>query len=269
MNTSSNTYTVIYAAVMVVLVAVILSLTALGLKDKQDANVRVEKMSDILLSVGKGEDADKVKDKNTYVEEQYAKYITNSYTVNTEGDVVEGQDAFAIALNMKAEYDKPENERNLPIFEAKMDDGTIYYVIPVYGSGLWGPVWGNVALKGDFNTIYGVSFGHQGETPGLGAEIASAAFMNQFKDKTIYSGETMVSIAMLKGAGSSVGNPNAVDAVSGGTITSRGVESMLKDNLSGYAAYFNKMRSGSIPASKIVPAEEIPNAEPVNDSNNE
>ena len=265
MNTSSNSYTVIYATVMVVAVAIILSVTALSLKDRQDANVRVEKMGDILRSIGQGDEADRVADKNAYIEEQYAKYIANSYTVNTKGDVTEGTDPFAIALDMKSEYDKPEAERNLPIFEARMDDGTVYFVIPVYGSGLWGPIWGNVALRGDFETILGVTFGHAGETPGLGAEIATPPFENQFKEKKIYSGDHLVSVTVLKGVGSSAGNPNAVDAISGGTITSKAVETLMKDNLSGYAAYFGKMRSGQGAVSQ---APEI-SAEPVNDSNHE
>ena len=262
MNTSSNSYTIIYATVMVVIVAVLLSFAALSLKDRQDANVRVEKMTDILRSVGKGEEADKANDKNAYIEEQYAKYIVKSYTVNTKGDVTEGTDPFAIALDMKNEYAKPEAERNLPIFEARMDDGTTYYIIPVYGSGLWGPIWGNIALEGDFNTIYGVTFGHQGETPGLGAEIATPIYESQYKNKTIYSGNNLVSIAVLKGAGSSTGNPNAVDAITGGTITSRGVETMMKSNLAGYAAYFNTMRAAG-------PVSQHLNSEPVNVTDHE
>jgi Na+-transporting NADH:ubiquinone oxidoreductase subunit C len=221
--------------VLVVLVAVILSVAALSLKPQQDANVRVEKMGDILRSIGRGgEGAD--------IQAEYARYIVGSYTVDVRGEVTEGTDAFAIALDMASEYDKPEAERNLPVFEAKMDDGTAYYIIPVHGSGLWGPVWGNVALEADFDTIYGVTFGHQGETPGLGAEIATPVFTNQFKAKSIYSADRLVAITVTKGAGSSAGNPNAVDAISGGTITSKGVEAMLKDNLAGYAAYFDKMR---------------------------
>ena len=243
MNTSSNSYTVIYTTVMIVIVAIILSVAALSLKDRQDANVRVEKMGDILRSIGQGGEADKAADKNAYIEEQYAKYITNAYTVNTKGDVTEGTDPFAIALDMKTEYEKPEAERNLPIFEARMDDGSTYYIIPVYGSGLWGPIWGNVALEGDFSTIYGVTFGHAGETPGLGAEIATPAFSDQYKNKMVYSANNLVSVSVLKGAGASAGNPNAVDAITGGTITSKGVETMMKDNLSGYAAYFNKTRN--------------------------
>ena len=250
MNTSKNSYTVIYVAVMVALVAVILSVTALSLKPRQDANVRVEKMGDILRSIGLA-DKNKVKkapDKNAYIEAEYNKYIVNAYTVNTQGDVTTGTDAFAIALDMKSEYEKPASERDLPVFEAKMDDGTTYYIIPVYGSGLWGPVWGNVALAADFETIYGVTFDHKGETPGLGAEITTPAFTGQFKEKTIYSGTDLVAITVMKGEGSSAGNPNAVDAITGGTITSRGVEKMLKDNLAGYAAYFAKMRTMSLSA---------------------
>ncbi|MDR0954091.1 MAG: NADH:ubiquinone reductase (Na(+)-transporting) subunit C [Rikenellaceae bacterium] len=261
MNTSSNSYTVIYAAVMVVVVAIILSFAALSLKGRQDANVRVEKMGDILGSIGQGQEAEAEKDKNAYIEEQYAKYIVSSYTVNAAGQVTEGTDPFAIALDMKAEYEKPEAERNLPIFEARMDDGATYYIIPVYGSGLWGPIWGNVALEDDFNTIYGVTFGHKGETPGLGAEIAKPVYTDQFKGKQIYVGAELVSIAVTKGAGSSAGNPHAVDAVSGGTITSRGVESMLKTDFAGYEAYFNRMR-----AQENTPVAQV---EPVNETSHE
>ncbi len=239
MNTSKNSYTVIYVAVMVALVAVILSVTALSLKPKQDENVRVEKMGDILRSIGKG-------GAGANIEAEYNKYIVNAYTVDDQGNIEEGTDAFAIALDLESEYEKPATERNLPVFEARLDDGTTYYIIPVSGSGLWGPVWGNVALEADFDTIYGVTFGHKGETPGLGAEITTPAFTGQFKEKTIYAGTNLVAITVLKGAGSSAGNPNAVDAITGGTITSRGVEAMLKENLAGYAAYFNKMRMSNL-----------------------
>ncbi|MCD8186065.1 MAG: NADH:ubiquinone reductase (Na(+)-transporting) subunit C [Rikenellaceae bacterium] len=267
MKTNNNSYTVIYAAVMVVLVAVLLSVAALSLKDRQDANVRVEKMSDILRSIGLGADANLADDKIAYIEAEYEKYIINSFTVNTRGEVTEGTDPFAIALDMKSEYEKPAEQRNLPIFEARMDDGTVYYVIPVYGSGLWGPIWGNVALRSDLNTIYGVTFGHASETPGLGAEIASEVFESQFVDKTIYNGATLVSIMVMKGAGASSGNPNAVDAVSGGTITSRGVESMIQSNLAGYEAYFNKMRAAG--AAENQPATAPSAAEPVNQTSHE
>lgn len=254
MNKNKNSYIIIYATVMVVVVAVLLSFTALKLKSRQDDNVKMEKMGDILRSVGQGAQANEVEDKLSYINEQYAKYIVNSYTVNVNGDVTEGADPFEIALNLKAEYDKPAQERNLPIFEARMDDGSTRYIIPVYGSGLWGPIWGYLALNNDFATIFGTIFGHQGETPGLGAEIATPMFEGQFSGKNIYSGDQLVGISVLKGAGSSAGNPNAVDAISGGTITSRAVETMLKNNLADYAVYFEKMRSGADNTAQ--PAEE-------------
>lgn len=236
MNTSKNSYTIIYVAVMVILVAVILSVTALSLAPRQDANVRIEKMGEILRSIGRG-------GPGADIEAEYGRYIVGSYTVDAAGERVEGTDAFATALALSAEYDKPAAERRLPVFEAKTDDGATYYILPVYGTGLWGPLWGNVALESDLDTIYGVTFAHQGETPGLGAEIAAPVFMDQFAGKTIFAGAELTGITVLKGAGASAGNPHAVDAVSGGTITSRGVEAMLKDNLAGYAAWFDRMKN--------------------------
>lgn len=257
MNKNSNTYIITYATILVVVVAAILSFAALKLKTPQENNVKMEKMGDILRSIGKGEDADKVADKFAYINEQYKKYIINSYSVNTEGNVVEGTDAFNIALNLKAEYDKPVAERVLPIFESKDDNGDIHYIIPVWGSGLWGPIWGYIALDSNFDTIYGAVFAHKSETPGLGAEIATPPFQDQLKGKTIFDNNKLVAITVLKGAGSSTGNPHAVDAISGGTITSRAVENMLKDCLKDYDAYFTKMReaqTNTVPAAELVPA---------------
>ena len=145
MNKNSNTYIIAYAAVMVVIVAAVLSFAALSLKGVQAENARVEKMGDILRSIGEGGDADLVKDKAAYINEQYKKYIVDSYAVNVEGDRVEGANAFALLTNLKAEYDKPAAERSLPVFVSRNDEGVTSYVIPVWGAGLWGPVWGYVA----------------------------------------------------------------------------------------------------------------------------
>ncbi len=244
MNKNSNAYIITYASVLVIIVAALLAYASISLQDRQNENVRVEKMGDILRSIGQGMEADKAPDKFAYINEQYAKYITRSYTVNTAGEVTEGTDPFAIALNLKELYDSPADQRNLPIFESKDDSGTVRYIIPVWGSGLWGPIWGYVALESDFDTISGAIFGHKGETPGLGAEIATPSFYNQFEGKTLFEADKMVGITALKGAGASQGNPHAFDAVSGGTITSRAVEKMLYDCMSDYAAYFEKMRAG-------------------------
>lgn len=227
---------------MVVIVALVLAFASLSLQGKQDANVVVEKKGAILMSIGEGMDADKAADKTVYVNEQYAKYIVDSYAVNVAGDKVEGADAFNLLRNLKAEYDKPAAERELPVFVSRTEDGENRYILPVWGVGLWGPVWGYIALKSDWDTISGVVFDHKGETPGLGAEIATSAFEDQFIGKTIFNAENLVSISVLKGVGSSAGNNNAVDAISGGTITCRGVESMIKDCLADYAAYIQKQR---------------------------
>ena len=239
MNKNSNTYIIAYAAVMVVIVAAVLSFAALSLKGVQAENARVEKMGDILRSIGEGGDADLVKDKAAYINEQYKKYIVDSYAVNVEGDRVEGANAFALLTNLKAEYDKPAAERSLPVFVSRNDEGVTSYVIPVWGAGLWGPVWGYVALADNWDTVNGVVFDHKSETPGLGAEISTAAVQAQFKGKHILENGRVVAIRLVEG-GAPDDDPYAVDAVSGGTLTSVGVEKMLKNCLSDYDAYIEK-----------------------------
>ena len=204
MNKNSNTYIIAYAAVMVVIVAAVLSFAALSLKGVQAENARVEKMGDILRSIGEGGDADLVKDKAAYINEQYKKYIVDSYAVKVEGDRVEGANAFALLTNLKAEYDKPAAERSLPVFVSRNDEGVTSYVIPVWG-----------------------------------AEISTAAFQAQFKGKHILENGRVVAIRLVKG-GAPDDDPYAVDAVSGGTLTSVGVEKMLKNCLSDYDAYIEK-----------------------------
>lgn len=248
---------------MVVVVATILAFAAMSLKSTQAENVRIEKMNDILRSIGEGKGAATAPDKAKYVTQEYDKFIVDSYAVNSKGDRVEGANAFNLLINLKAEYDKPEAERVLPVFVSKSNEGTIRSVLPVWGVGLWGPVWGYVALESDWNSIYGVVFDHKSETPGLGAEITMPEFTDQFKQKQIFDAGTLVAVSVLKGSGSSDGNIHAVDAISGGTITSRGVEKMLKDCLASYSAFLEKQKSESaqpavsIDATLIEPAMSI------------
>lgn len=263
MNKNSNTYIIGYSAIMVIVVASVLSFASLSLQKRQNENVKIEKMNDILRSIGEGEDADKAPDKAKYVIGEYEKYIVDSYAVNTKGEKVNGADAFSLLINLKAEYDKPDSERVLPVFVSRSDEGVVHYILPVWGAGLWGPVWGYVALDADWNTIYGVVFDHKSETPGLGAEITTMAFRGQFEQKKIYDESRMVAISVLKGAGASAGNIHAVDAISGGTITSRGVEKMLKDCLTDYSAYMDKERAALSEPQTAVPAEIAGDAMPV------
>ena len=244
MNKQSNAYIVIYATVMVIIVALVLSFVSLKLKPLQQQNVETEKRSDILRSVGLMQEI--TGDYNEGVKDLYSKYIVKSLLVNTKGDVVseDSKKAFDALVGLRNILALPTADQVLPIFVSKNDSGELRYIFPVDGVGLWGPIWGFVALKDNFDTIAGVVIGHASETPGLGAEIAAPAFQNQFIDKQLFSNDTYVGIKVLKGEGSSKGNQNAVDAITGGTITSVAVEDMFTVCLgSGYKSYIEKMRN--------------------------
>jgi Na+-transporting NADH:ubiquinone oxidoreductase subunit C len=234
MNRNGNLYTFIYASVMVILVAALLSYLAISLKPYQTRNVEIEKKQNILASVNIAStavDAEKV----------YAETIVSTYVVNSKGEIQDGVEAFGI--DMKRERSKPLEERMLPVYEAKLGAEGVKYVLPLYGAGLWGPIWGYVALNEDMNTIYGATFDHQGETPGLGAEINTVAFQEVFKGKTIFDAQgKLVSIIVAK-AGENAPAEHRVDAISGGTITSKGLQKMLADDLAAYSEFFNKKKN--------------------------
>ncbi|MDR1342139.1 MAG: NADH:ubiquinone reductase (Na(+)-transporting) subunit C [Prevotellaceae bacterium] len=235
MNKDSNTYIYIYSIALVVVVAAVLAAAATLLKPFQQKNIEVEKMQSILLSVHKAADVKKAKSKKQYIEAEYAKYITDSYVISSFGAKQEGN-AFEVSLEEEAA--KPAADRKLPVFICSDDDGKLKYIIPVRGAGLWGPIWGYVALHDDFSTIYGVVFDHQGETPGLGAELSTPEFQQQFAGKQIFDAASIfTSVKVVKG-GKTQGRLHEVDAISGGTITSQGVEKMLIDNLSAYLQFF-------------------------------
>ncbi|MDE5637679.1 MAG: FMN-binding protein [Alistipes sp.] len=211
MNKNSNTYIIVYSVVMVVVVALLLSVTALSLQSRQNANKLNEKKNAILASLS-------ASDKN------YDEYIT-AYAVNADGEKVEA-DVFAQMEDLKGSFE----EGIFPVFEAQ--DGRV--VVPVTGSGLWGPIWGYVALDSDMNTIVGAIFDHSGETPGLGAEIATAKHQAQYVGKQIFEGDEFVSVKLRKGGASQANFAHEVDAISGGTKTSDGVSNMLADSFRNY-----------------------------------
>lgn len=239
MRSFSNTYIFVFSLIMVVIVAVLLSFVAMQLKPLQDMNVEIEKKGDILRSVGEAEDASNVKDKNSYINVEFGKYITDSYVVNYDGERIE-DDAFEITLNMKVQADKDVKDRLLPVFVFAGQNGSEKYIVPVRGKGLWGPIWGYISFEADMNTIAGAIFDHQGETPGLGAEINTDWFEAEFMGKMIFD-ETgkYVSIDVVKG-GTPDSNVHGVDAISGGTITSDGLSDMLEDYLAGYVNHFKE-----------------------------
>lgn len=240
MNKQSNLYIFVYSSVMVIIVAALLAIASTALKPFQQKNIETEKRLDILKSVGRAQDAEQAKNKHKYIEAEFSKVIVEQFAVNVSGSRVEGVDPFKV--NLKVEHAKPTEEQNLPVFVAQLDDGSKKFIVPLLGRGLWGPIWGYVSLNDDFNTIYGASFAHKSETPGLGAEIATLDFQEQFKGKQIFENGKFVSISVVKG-GVQPDNVHGVDAVSGGTITSLGLENMLKDGLEGYQEFFKNSKN--------------------------
>ncbi|HZM13220.1 MAG TPA: NADH:ubiquinone reductase (Na(+)-transporting) subunit C, partial [Bacteroidales bacterium] len=139
------------------------------------------------------------------------------------------------------EQKKPLAEQSLPVYIAVADNGDTLQIFPLEGKGLWGPIWGYVSLKDDMATIAGVTFDHKGETPGLGAEINTTPFESQFINKSLYENGSFISVQVVKG-GADPGSRHEVDAISGGTITSKGLEAMVHDGLIKYEKYLSQNR---------------------------
>ena len=232
MKQFSNKYIFIFSSVMVIAVATLLSLAATLLQPAQEKNLEIEKKKNMLESIG-------VATTHENTEELYNKYIKESFVLNSGGEIVSGVDAFTVVL--RNEQKKPLEQQSLPVFNAAPDDGEKVIIIPVEGKGLWGPIYGYVALKSDLNTIYGVNFDHKGETPGLGAEINTSQFENMFLGKKLFDNDDFVSVHVLKG-GAKPDDIHGVDAISGGTITSKGLEKMLFDCIKKYNDYLLKNR---------------------------
>jgi len=234
MNTQSNTYTFLYAAIMVVVVAAVLSFTSLSLKGRQNMNKEIEKKQNILKAVN-------VASTPANAVELFDKYIVKAIIVNSEGEVKSNDKTETFKVELKKENKKDLTERQLPIFVFNKEGIGEKLIIPVRGKGMWGPIWGFISMESDRKTIFGATFDHQGETPGLGAEIANAEFLAPFTGKQIFNQAGMfTSLKLVKGTAST--NPHAFDAVSGGTVTSKGLEAMLQDNLSSYEKFLKSSK---------------------------
>jgi len=238
MNTNNNGYTIIYATVMVVIVALMLALVSSALKDTQTANVELDKKKQILASLNidlEGKDAAAI----------YNEYIVEELVINHKAEILDSTEFCAFKIDFLKELAKAEAERELPIYVAKVD-GKIKYIMSMKGTGLWGPIWGYVALNEDKNSIYGSYFSHASETPGLGAEIAYKPFQKSLIDKKILGADlTFKSLLVLKPDN----KPNSeyeIDGISGGTITSKAVEKMIFNCLGQYKAFYDiKMEGGA------------------------
>ena len=240
MNKNSNTYQILYAAVMVLLVGTVLAFIYMALKPKQDENIANDTRKQILsaLHIAAPDDAQ--------VKDTFEKYIIQDMLVDAQGNVTDSAKNVAFDVPMKKNVKLPVTERQLPVMKCRMDDGSIKYVLPVYGAGLWGPIWGYVAVNDDGNTIYGANFSHEGETPGLGARIAEQPFQDEFKDKHLFVDGEFKSIAVLKRGQKATNGAEQIDALTGATITSRGVSDMMADCLAPYEAFLKKLQGNEV-----------------------
>jgi Na+-transporting NADH:ubiquinone oxidoreductase subunit C len=238
----SNGYIVFYAAILTIVCGGLLAFASQVLKPAQDANVELERKTNILstvMTLEKGSDVNQI----------YAKRI-REVVLDSEGNKVNKK---ATDVNIGSEYRKSPKERLLPVYEFLSDSDSSKVenaVLPVFGFGLWNTISGYVALEGDFNTIKGVNYAHVGETPGLGARISSAEIQDRYKGKKLFEGTELTSVVMQKGEGLDYANdPHKVDGMSGATLTAKGVNNMLKEYFNCYLEYLKAGKSTNQQAS--------------------
>ena len=243
LDINSNKYTFAFSTVMVVVVAVLLALASEGLKPMQNANIRVEKMQNILSSVG-------LKTTAEQADSFYTAFIKESFVLDLEGKVKESPSQEAFDIDVLAQYkdkEKLDSDKEYPLFVCEKD-GKRSYIVPMVGTGLWGPIWGYMAISSDGITVEGASFDHKSETPGLGAEINTSWFQAPFVGKKIFNEAGEFSpIKAVKG-GAADDDLHGVDAISGGTITRNGLSAMIANTLKIYTKYFQELQASSASA---------------------
>ncbi|MFS4469541.1 Na(+)-translocating NADH-quinone reductase subunit C [Maribacter sp. 2210JD10-5] len=245
-NKDKNVYTVVFAAVMVVVVGSILAFLASGLRPNIKENERFEKQQNILYAMGVNENGDDAGSVNFIptdkVEKEFTSYIKEQLVI--EGDkITNDEEAYLIDLKKQLAAKKKGEDYKLPLFIGEKD-GKEFYVIPMYGKGLWDAIWGYIALDKTM-TVQGVYFDHKGETPGLGANIKMRYFMDDFSGESILKGTRYEGIAVAKGNNDPLNktkDDNEVDALAGATITGNGVAAMIKESVTLYKDYLETIR---------------------------
>lgn len=227
LNTNSNTYTIVYACVVVVVVAFLLAFVSSALKAPSEANERIDKKKQILSSLNiRNLD-------NSQVEAEYDKVVTADEVVNDKGQVLsegKGRDKDGFLIDRK-DMDKD----HLPVFVCQVD-GETKYVLPLVGKGLWGTIWGYLALNDDCRTVYGAYFSHESETAGLGALITEEKFQDEFVNKKVTDEAGNIIIDVVK-FGQVKDPATQCDGISGATLTTNGVRDMIHNYLQKYRAY--------------------------------
>ncbi len=233
-NVNSTSYTIVYSLILAVVVSVVLALVAAVLHPYQERNQKLEKMNYILHALGVYlDDPDSVE----------AFYQRTIYEVvgRPSGEIEEGGrgPGPAFAVSIAQEYKVAPEERRLPVF-IYLGESEPVFVLPMWGTGLWGPIWGYVALRADLKTIRGVVFDHKSETPGLGAEIATLQFQKQFEGKAAYDEEGNVLIRVVKPT--LVQQETDIEGLSGATMTTKGLDEMLREWLALYRPLLEKLK---------------------------
>lgn len=244
-NTDKNSYTVLFATGMVLIVGTLLAFVASSLKEKITENKRIEKQQNILYAMGVNENDETSVEfvSKKIVGQEFTKYITKQYVV-TGTEATEDTKAYLIDIKKEATAAKnPNYTRRLPLFVGEKDNKT-FYIIPVRGKGLWDAIWGYVAIDNEL-IVQGVFFDHAGETPGLGSNIKERFFMDDFKGEHFLDGNTFKGITAAKGNADPKNLDKTdceVDAIAGATITGDGISAMLKKDIQLYLPYLKTLK---------------------------
>ena len=243
-RTDKNSYTVIFAIAMVIIVGALLAFTASALKDRIAENKRIEKQQNILYAMGvnenEGNKANFVSKEK--VAESFSKYITNQIVIQ-DGNETQDENAYLIDIKKEQTSAKDGNPRRLPLFIGEKE-GQKFYIAPIRGKGLWDAIWAYVAMDKDM-VVLGAYFDHKGETPGLGANIKERFFMDDFKGEHIIDGDSFKGITAAKGNADPKNMDKEdfeVDAIAGATITGDGLSAMLKKDLKMYMPYLKTLK---------------------------
>lgn len=230
-NTNSNVYIIVYSTVMVLVVAFLLAFVSKALQSKSDANVAIDKKSQILAALNIRNLA------SEQIEGKYSEVVVADQVLDSKGNVVkDGKSKDADGFVMSS---KDIDENHLPLYVCSVN-GETKYVIPVYGMGLWGALWGYISINSDGKTVFGAYFSHQSETAGVGALITEEKFQSQFKDKVVFddSGHVLLSVVKIGKKVDGLPASSRCDAITGATLTSDGVAGMIKTSLKDYANIF-------------------------------
>ena len=245
-DTDKNSYTVFFATAMVVAVGAILAFLATGLKPMIKENERFEKQQNILYAMGVNEHVDEGSVNfipTNRVEEAFSKYIKKQLVLH-EGEITEDEEAYLIDMKQQLARLKNGESPRLPIMVGEKD-GETFYIVPMYGKGLWDAIWGHIALN-DEMVVQGVYFDHKGETPGLGANIKARYFLDDFSGESIMDGTRYAGINVAKGNNDPLNQDkgdNEVDALAGATITGNGVSAMISQTVNLYKDYLESIRT--------------------------